>query len=90
MPGASAETRRVTNLNANWKPGAGGDGGRFELQLITDDDQRFTTVVSAAALTALVAIARADTVLAWDPTNATLIAANLIGQMPWTLDPDRR
>jgi hypothetical protein len=90
MPGAGDQTRPVINLKANWRPGAGGDDGRFELLPITEGDQRFITAVSPAALTALVAIARPDTVLAWDPTNATLIAANLIGQMPWTLDPDRR
>ena len=27
---------------------------------------------------------RADTVLAWDPADRTLIAANLVGKMPWT------
>jgi hypothetical protein len=59
MPGASSETRRLNNVNANWHP---------------------------AALTAIVTMARADTVLAWDPTNATLIAANIVGQMPWTSD----
>jgi len=29
---------------------------------------------------------QADTVLAWDPTNQTLIAANIVGTMPWTVD----
>jgi hypothetical protein len=40
MPGASPETRRVTNLNANWRPGAGGDDGQFELKLITQRNGR--------------------------------------------------
>ena len=35
-------------------------------------------------MSALVALAGADTVLAWDPANRTLIAANIVGQMPWT------
>jgi hypothetical protein len=29
---------------------------------------------------ALVALAQADTVLLWDPTNRTLIVANLVGK----------
>jgi hypothetical protein len=33
-------------------------------------------------MTALVALAHADTVVAWDPTNHTLIAAYIIGTMP--------
>jgi hypothetical protein len=39
-------------------------------------------------MTALVALAQADTVLAWDPDNQTLIAANIVGQMPWTIRQD--
>jgi hypothetical protein len=35
-------------------------------------------------MTALIALVRAETVLVWDPTNRTLIAANLVGTMPWT------
>jgi hypothetical protein len=35
-------------------------------------------------MAALVALARADTVLVWDPTNRTLVAANVVGTMPWT------
>jgi hypothetical protein len=35
-------------------------------------------------MTALVALSQANTVLAWDSTNRTLIAANVIGTMPWT------
>lgn len=34
---------------------------------------------SPAAMTALSALASADTTLVWDPTNRTLIAANTIG-----------
>ncbi|HWG61592.1 MAG TPA: hypothetical protein VG253_07755 [Streptosporangiaceae bacterium] len=41
-------------------------------------------------MTALVALAQADTVLAWDPENRTLIAANIVGRMPWTVDDGSR
>lgn len=37
---------------------------------------------------AFVALARANTVLAWDPTNRTLIVANVVGTMPWTARPE--
>jgi hypothetical protein len=30
-------------------------------------------------MTALIALTQADTVLLWDPTNRTLIVANLVG-----------
>ena len=84
MPGASENTRRVKTMNANWQAGRTGDDGRFELMLITSDDQQHTLNASPAAMTALVALAEADTVLLWDPDNRTLIAANLRGTMPWT------
>jgi hypothetical protein len=35
-------------------------------------------------MTALIALTQAGTVLAWDPADRTLIAANLAGTMPWT------
>jgi hypothetical protein len=38
-------------------------------------------------MTALVALARANTVLVWDPDDRTLIAANLRGTLPWTEKP---
>ena len=85
MPGASEQTRRVKNLNANWQPNYDLPDGRFELMIITDDDQQHTIRTTPATMTALVALAQADTVLAWDPTNRTLIAANIIGTMPWTV-----
>jgi hypothetical protein len=85
MPGASDQTRLVRNLNANWHPGEDGGDGRFEIQVITDDDQRFGIAISPASLASVVALAQADTVLAWDPANATLIVANIVGQMPWTV-----
>src|SRR6266566_2521795 len=42
---------------------------------------------SPASTAALIALARADTVLVWDPTDRTLIAANIVGRMPWTDRP---
>jgi hypothetical protein len=84
MPGASENTRRVKIMNANWNAGDAGEDGRFEVMLITSDDQQHVLAPSPAAMTALVALARADTVLVWDPDNRALIAANLRGTMPWT------
>jgi hypothetical protein len=84
MPGASEQTRRVKIMNANWVAGADGEDGRFELLVITSDDVHHALAPSPAAMTALVALAQSDTVLAWDPDNRTLIAANLRGTMPWT------
>ena len=71
-------------LNANWVPGSEGGDGRFEVMIVTEDDQQHTVPASPASMSALVALAGADTVLAWDPANRTLIAANIVGQMPWT------
>jgi hypothetical protein len=79
MPGASERTRRVKVLNANWTAGPDGDDGKFEIMIVTDDDERHTVVLSPAALTALLALAQADTVLLWDPASRTLIAANIVG-----------
>jgi hypothetical protein len=84
MPGASEQTRRVKVLNANWVAGSDEADGRFEVMIVTEDDQQHVVAPSPAAMTALVALTQADTVLAWDPTNRTLIAANLVGTMPWT------
>ena len=74
-------------VNANWVAGQDGEDGQFGLQIITTDDERHTVAPSPAAMTALLALAHADTVLAWDPLNRTLIAANVRGTMPWTQDP---
>jgi hypothetical protein len=71
-------------MNANWIAGTDGDDGRFELLIITSDDERHVVAPSPAAMTALVALAQSDTVLVWDPADRTLIAANLRGTMPWT------
>ena len=84
MPGASEQTRRVKIVNANWVAGPDGDHGRFEIQIVTEDGQRHVAAPSAAAMTALIALTQADTVLAWDPADRTLISANLVGRMPWT------
>jgi len=86
MPGASVATQRVTVLNANWVPDPDGGDGRFELMVVTEDDERHAMAASPAAVSAVVALAQADTVLAWDPDNRTLIAANIVGTMPWTLN----
>ena len=84
MPGASEQTRRVKIVNVNWVAGPGGDHGRFEIMFITEDDQRHVAAPSPEAMTALIALTQADTVLLWDPADRTLIAANLVGKMPWT------
>jgi hypothetical protein len=84
VPGASQRARRVKILNANWVAGTAGGDGQFEVMIVTDDDQTHTVPVSPAAITALIALALAKTVLVWDPSDRTLIAANVIGRMPWT------
>jgi hypothetical protein len=86
MPGASEETRRVKILNANWTPDTAGGDGQFEMLIVTDDDQHYGVPVSAPSMTALVTLAKADTVMAWDPVNRALIIANIVGTMPWTAD----
>ena len=85
MPGASAQTRRVKILNANWVPAEDHRDGLFDLMIVTDDDQQHFVSASAADITALVTLASANTVLAWDPLDRTLIVANIIGTMPWTV-----
>ena len=84
MPGASEQTRRVKIVNANWVAGPDGDHGRFEVMIVTDDGQQHVATPSPAAMTALIALTQAHTVLAYDPAGRTLIAANVIGEMPWT------
>ena len=73
MPGASEQTRPVKILNANWVPGTDGGDGRFDIMIVTGDDQRHELP------------AQAGPVMMWDPPNRTLIAANVVGQMPWTV-----
>jgi hypothetical protein len=84
VPGASEEARRVKIMNANWIAGADGEDGGFELMIVTSDDRQHVVAPSPATITALVALAEADTVLVWDSADRTLIAANLRGTMPWT------
>jgi hypothetical protein len=87
VPGASEEARRVKIMNADWIAGADGHDGDFELMIVTSDERRHVVAPSPAAMTALVALAQADTVLVWDPADRRLIAANLLGTMLWTKDP---
>lgn len=84
MPGASEQTNRVKNLNANWTPDGTEGDGQFEIKIITEDDQEYTMPVSSASMTALVALAKADTVMMWDPQGPALIIANIVGTMLWT------
>jgi hypothetical protein len=84
MPGASDQTQRVKVLNVNWVAGQDGADGQFEVMAITEDDQQHVIAPSPASMVALIALTQADTVLLWDPINRTLIAANVVGSMPWT------
>jgi len=79
MPGASERTSQVKVLNANWIAGADGEDGRFEVMIVTADGQQHSFEPSPAAMTALLALARADAILLWDPADRTLIAANVAG-----------
>jgi hypothetical protein len=85
MPGASDTTQPVKTLNANWIPDPEGGDGQFELMIVTEEDQHYTMAATPASISAVVALSKADTVLLWDQTNRTLIAANIVGQMPWTV-----
>ena len=85
MAGASDQTQPVKILNANWSPDTNGGDGRFDIMIVTEDDQRHMLPASAASVTAVVALAQADTVMMWDPPNRVLIVANVVGQMPWTV-----
>lgn len=90
MPGASDQTRRVDVVNANWTAGAEGADGTFQLLLVTEDGERHTIAPSPEAMTALVALTQAGTVLLWDPDSRTLIAANVVGDwLPtdWSAQP---
>lgn len=84
MPGASDQTRQVKILNANWVAGQDGEDGHFKLMIVTDDDQQHFVAPGPAAVTALVSLTQAPTILLWDPNDRTLIAANIVGRMPWT------
>jgi hypothetical protein len=79
----------VKIMNANWTAGSDGEDGGFELMIVTSDDRRHVVAPSQAAMTALVALAQADTVLGWDPAGRTLIGANPRGTMAWTEDAEK-
>ena len=79
VPGASEQTSQVTVLNANWAAGGDGEDGRFDVMIVTADGQQHAVAPSPAAMTALLALARADAILLWDPADRTLIAANIVG-----------
>jgi hypothetical protein len=66
------------------KPEESDHFGRFEVLMITDDEERHVFAPSPAAMVALVAVATAETVLLWDPEGPSVIAANIVGRMPWT------
>jgi hypothetical protein len=77
-------TRRVKTISANWTADEDGADGRFEVLIITEDDERHVVAPSPEAMTALVALTQAETALLWDPSDRTLIVANVVGKMPWT------
>ena len=79
MPGASAQTSRVTVLNTNWTAGQDGEDGRWDVMIMTADGQQHTFAPSPASMTPLLALARSDAILLWDPEDRTLIAANVVG-----------
>ena len=79
MPGASEQTSQVKVLNLNWTAGEDGEDGRFEVMIVTADGEKRIVAPSPAAVTALLALARSDVILLWDPENRTLIAANVVG-----------
>jgi hypothetical protein len=47
--------------------------------IVTEDRRQDTVPVSAGSMTALLALAKADAILLWDPTARTLIAASVVG-----------
>ena len=85
MPGASEHTQQVKVLNANWTAAADGEDGRFDLMLVTQDGERHTISPSPAAVTALLALAQADTILLWDPEN--VVEVDLVPAQPAGLTP---
>jgi hypothetical protein len=65
-------------FNANWAAGLSGDGG-FEVMIVTADGHQHTFAAGPAAMTALLALAKAGAILLWEPIDRTLIAANIVG-----------
>lgn len=87
MTGASASTRRVTHVNANWTPATDGGDGTFDFMIVTEDEARRSFQVSPAAAQTLMAACAGDQVLLWDEEGQTLIMANLHGEwipQDWT------
>jgi len=74
----------VKVLKANWTPSPEGGDGRFELMIVSADDERHVIPASAGSVAAFAQLASSDTVLVWDPDGPTLICANVIGRMAWT------
>jgi hypothetical protein len=72
-------------LNANWVPDRQAGDGAFEMLMITEDEERHVVPASAASVTALAALLQTDPVLVWDPEGPSLIVANIVGEMPWTM-----
>jgi hypothetical protein len=91
MKRASCHARRewrdaaLRFLNANWLPATNEGDGKFEVLIITEDAQPHAGPASPASMTALVALAKAKTVMAWDPTIRPLIVANIVETMPYTV-----
>ena len=79
MPGASEQTSRVTVLNTNWTAGQDGEDGTWEVMVVTEDGEKHTFAPSPASMTALLALAKTDVILLWDPEARTLIGANVVG-----------
>ena len=63
MPGASERARQVKVLNANWVARQRGGDGRFQVKIITEDDEQHFISPSPTAMTALIALTQADAVL---------------------------
>ena len=80
MPGASADTLRMRNINANWIAPQDGQADGFEVLVVTEDDQRYTLELPTASAAAFFAMVAAGPVLLFDPVNQTLIAANIVGE----------
>lgn len=79
MAGASASTREIAVVNANWVAGPDGGDGSFALMVVTDDDERHDVEVSPAAATALLALCASPSRLMWDPESRTIIAGGVRG-----------
>ena len=75
MAGASASTKRITHLNANWSP-----GGALKLLIVTEDDARRTAPASAEMISMLSDVVSRGGVLLWDPEAETMIIGNILGE----------